>query len=1124
MKKIFFVLFLHILLLTSAYAQMIPKGMYYQATARNLDGKVISNENVALRIVLFSNRDGERVDYYSEIHETTTNTTGFFKLIIGEGNKEKGEYGLVPWNSENIWMEVGIKDKRQTAFSRVYNSKLLAVPYALYAGTANEVVGKTEPRVPSNSFDPGVVSNTWSVLGNAKTDLSGNPYRVNSLGTTDMIDLILITNNEERLTILKSGDIFTKLSLEIGKNLKILGNTAIQKTLSISDSLLVKKNVLLNTYGGETINNGPFTVDHMSPTKLTGELIVDKAGLLKNTLTVQGATDLNSRLFVNNMSPTKLTGVLQVDSITDLNDALHVNNMSPTYLTGTLSVDKTTNLMDSLSVDQMSPAHLSGTLVVDKPTLLNDSLLVQMMAPTILTGTLTTTKEATFHKSVKLNDVVQSNSTTTGTLVVQGGVGLGSNLNVGGASAFGGPVSFESPISINDPTQSTSPITGALTVSGGTGIAKNLNVGGLTTLTGMTSILDTTNSFNTNTGALKVTGGVGVIKNMNVGGTTFIAGITQITDNSESTGTAAGALQVSGGAGILKALNVGGMTSILDNTPSTNKSNGALKILGGVGVAKQLNVGGVTTIENVTQSDTSTNGALKVTGGVGILKRLNVDGLTTIFDLSQSTSFSPLSGALKIAGGAGIGTQITVGGNLGVNLNSFFNNGLELNGKMGVSSNNSFVANFRNNLNNSGISIQVANAAPGHSNNFVEFRNASGGVVGRIEGENESEYLTNPNYVRELKILENDVKFAGIQVATASYFVAAGAAQLVGALSSSTVCVGFGACVTVPVVSFIVSAGLNVTARAVGLAVAVEREKGVKARKEDYVNGKKPPHVGLTFESGAGDYAEWLPKADAAEVMLPGYLVGMKNGEISKKIDWDSKPMVISTQPIVLGNKQVDHKLYQKVAFLGQVPVRVIGKVDAGDYILPSGFDDGLGRAVHPGQMSAEDYSKVVGVAWSASDHDPNTMINVAVGLHDGEISKVVTQNQESLDLVRSKLSQSDAILSNLLSGYKGMAKSTELSIPEKSNALVDPGFRQEYLETYNSESFDYAHLSKDQVIKIMKWSEEALVRHGGKVEDYPYWQRFNADPVYREFFIKSVQEIYNQSVQVQIEKRKTAR
>lgn len=1127
MKETTCILFFILFIVVSGYGQFVPKGMNYQAVARDLNGQIMSGKHIGLRIYLFSRQDQSRVNHYTEFHEVFTDSMGWFRLTVGEGINSQGEFALIPWHASNIWMEVAVRDKSQTEFSTITNSELLAVPYALYAASAGKIDRQIESRSPySNLQDPGVVSNTWSVFGNAKTDQSGNPYRVNSLGTTDMVDLIIITNNIERMRIHKSGDISTKLNFEIGKNLDVIGNTSIQQTLTINDSLIVKKNVLLNTSGGETINYGPFTVDHQSPTKLTGTLITDKAGLLKNTLTVQGATDLNSRLFVNDMSPTKLTGTLQVDSITDLNSALNVNNMSPVFLTGTLNVDKTTNLMDSLTVDNMSPTHLSGTLVVDKPTELHDSLMVQMMAPTILSGTLTTSKEATFNKKVKLSDVVQSNSITTGTLVVDGGLGLGRNLNVGGSSVFGGPVSFESPVSITDNTQSINPTTGALIVTGGVGIAKNLNVGELTSVTGMTSILDTTNSNNTNTGALKVTGGLGIVKNLHVGGTTTIAGIAHITDNTESSGIASGALQIIGGVGIQKQFNVGGMATILDLTPSSNKSTGALKVSGGVGIGKQLNVGGNTIIENQTQSDTTTNGALKVVGGVGIQKRLNVDGLTTFFDLSQSTSFSPVSGALKIFGGAGIGTQLNVGGNLGVNLTSNFNNGLDLNGRLSVSSNNSFIANFRNNSNSSGISIQVANGAPGHPNNLIEFRNSSSAVIGRIEGENESEYLTNPNYTRELNVLKNDVKFAGIQVATASYFVVAGAAQLVGALSSSTACVGFGACATVPVASFIISAGLNVTARAIGLAVAVERENGVKARRDDFVNAKKPPHVGVTFESGAGDYAEWLPRLNPDEILLPGDIVGMKNGEISRKIDIHSKAMVISTQPIVLGNKPVNNKLYEKVAFMGQVPVRVIGKVVPGDYILPSGSDDGFGRAIHPDHMQAEDYPRALGVAWSASDNDHHSMINVAVGLYDGDVSKAVTQNQKDLNQVQSKLAQSDAVLSKLIPGYQPAALPAATQMVHNPIEIAEGGVQQAYLEFVNAdpETYDYAHVSREQVIKIMKWSEDALVKNGGKVEDYPYWQLFNSDSGYREFFIKSVQEIYARSVQIQIEKKNPTR
>ncbi|MBL0109629.1 MAG: hypothetical protein IPP42_01675 [Saprospiraceae bacterium] len=84
------------------------------------------------------------------------------------------------------------------------------------------------------------ISTEWSVLGNAKTDASGNLFRINSLGTSDFVDVIMITDNVERLRILPGGDIITKLNFEIGKNLNVIGSAGIQNNLTIGDSLIVK--------------------------------------------------------------------------------------------------------------------------------------------------------------------------------------------------------------------------------------------------------------------------------------------------------------------------------------------------------------------------------------------------------------------------------------------------------------------------------------------------------------------------------------------------------------------------------------------------------------------------------------------------------------------------------------------------------------------------------------------------------------------------------------------------------------------------------------------------------------------------------------------------------------------
>jgi hypothetical protein len=1124
MKKIILISCIQIALLSAVYAQVIPKGMNYQAVARNPEGSVIANETVGLKIVLFSNKDGRRIDYYSETHQTTTSALGLFNLIIGEGIKEQGEYGLIPWSSENIWLEVSIKNNAHNQFTKLSSGKLLAVPYAMHAGTTGKII--EQKKVSVSSFappPPGVISTTWSVFGNAKTDESGNPFRVNSLGTTDLIDVIMITNNEERLRIDKKGDIFTKHNFEIGKNLNILGNTSIQQTLTIDDSLKVKKNVLLNTVSGSTINYGPFTVLRNSPTYLSGTLIVDKAGSLDSTLTVQGPTDLNSRLFVNDTSPTKLTGTLQVDGITDLNDSMVVHNMSPVHLTGTLTVDKSTNLNDSLSVNLMSPTHLSGTLQVDKQTNLDDSLSVNDMGPVILSGTMTVVKDAEFKSNVLLNDTVQSNNTVTGTMVVTGGFGLVGNLNVGGSSTFGGPVRFDSPISITDPTQSVDTLTGAFIIAGGVGIGRNVNVGGTTTVAGMTTITDTSQSVNTGTGALKVIGGTGIIKNLNVGGTTTIAGRTFMMDTTQSIDKATGSLKVIGGTAINQDLNVQGMTTILDTTQSNNITSGALKVSGGVGIGRQLFVGGMTSLLNTAISTDASSGALKVSGGVGILKQLNVGGITCILDTSQSVNLFPITGALRVSGGVGIKSNVNIGGNLNVKFSSFFKAGLDLKNNLSVTTPLSYIASFNNLTDSNGISIQVNSTSPSATNRFVEFRKSGGTVIGRIQGENISEYLNNENYKRELEVLEHDVTFAEIAVATAAFFVVAGAAELVGASSSSTACVGFLGCATAPVVSFIVKAGINVAARGVGLGLAVVRRDAVKLRRDEFITAKAPPHVGVTYESGAGDYAEWLAKADTTELFLPGYIVGMKHGKISKKLDAQSKPMVISTQPIVLGNMPDKTDLFEKVAFLGQVPVQILGKVSAGDYILPSGHEDGLGRAVHPDQLKAEDYDQIVGVAWGTSD-ESYSVVNTAIGLNDDDIGRIAIKNMNEINALKSSVTQSNLILSKLIPGFKSLTQTPDgdyNNIPIANHDMIfSKEMSQRFVNSFKNK-MDFSEISRDDVLEVMTITGNALIQNGGKLEDIPFWYQFKTDPVYQDFFIKSVQGVYKHVVQSQLNKQK---
>jgi hypothetical protein len=102
--------------------------------------------------------------------------------------------------------------------------------------------------------------------------------------------------------------------------------------------------------------------------------------------------------------------------------------------------------------------------------------------------------------NLTLSGITPSTSTTTGALVVTGGVGIGGNLYVAGN------------IRITEPAQSTSTTTGALVVTGGVGIGSNLYVARNTRIT------DASLATSTTTGALVVTGGVGIGGNLFVGG------------------------------------------------------------------------------------------------------------------------------------------------------------------------------------------------------------------------------------------------------------------------------------------------------------------------------------------------------------------------------------------------------------------------------------------------------------------------------------------------------------------------------------------------------------------------------------------------------------------------------
>lgn len=281
-----------------------------------------------------------------------------------------------------------------------------------------------------------------------------------------------------------------------------------------------------------------------------------------------------------------------------------------------------------------------------------------------------------------------------------------------------------------------------------------------------------------------------------------------------------------------------------------------------------------------------------------------------------------------------------------------------------------------------GMAIKVGTSGADNDNNFVSFWNEDG-MKGRIEGESYLNYLADP-----------------LNIARAANIAVLGAAD-VAAIAISVIDEEVE---PASIISF--SAGLIYNA----VIIALEHTQ-----------------LGVTYESGSGDYAEWLERMDPKEQINPGDIVGLYDGKISKSTLNADQLLCVSLSPVVLGNQPKQEKipLFEKVAFLGQVPVKVYGKVNRGDYIIPSGLNDGSGIALQPEMMTIDEFTNVVGCAWASSDVEGAKHINTAIGFDNIDIVNILQlksqQNRKMNEEIQIRNRKIEEVKNKLNNLYKRM-------------------------------------------------------------------------------------------------------
>lgn len=289
-----------------------------------------------------------------------------------------------------------------------------------------------------------------------------------------------------------------------------------------------------------------------------------------------------------------------------------------------------------------------------------------------------------------------------------------------------------------------------------------------------------------------------------------------------------------------------------------------------------------------------------------------------------------------------------------------------------------------------GIAVKVNAGTPNGGNNFVTFFDNGYNAVGRIEGQTAGEVASEPEFIFETSIYTAEVVAAGVNIG-------------LSALPNS--CVGVGAVVCPPEPSVV--------------AITIAEEVLAIANLAGY-EAFAFSNLGVTYESGSADYAEWLERMNPAERIMPGDIVGLRGGKVTRNTEGLNHFRVVSTNPAFLGNMPQEGKIedFSRIAFLGQVPVKVRGGAQVGDYIIPSGLNDGTGMAVSPDALTGDQIDQVVGVAWSYQPPVPGiSLVNMAIGLNANDLAFVVKKQQMQIETLEQSLASLEERLAALETG-----------------------------------------------------------------------------------------------------------
>jgi len=453
---------------------------------------------------------------------------------------------------------------------------------------------------------------------------------------------------------------------------------------------------------------------------------------------------------------------------------------------------------------------------------------------------------------------------------------------------------------------------------------------------GNISILPTTVSTSSTTGALQVAGGVGIA------GAAYVGGV----------------LNVTGATTLSSALTYGGVTltnsvtgtgkMVLDASPTITGH----ATIEGVTATGATGTGNFVFSASPTVTGTLTAAAITASGATQVNNTLGVTGVTSITNATASTGSS--SGALVVTGGVGVGGDLNVFGNINAaSLNTISSSQLNVTAPLVYLTGNLYPYTFDIGMYSHFIGGPANVYA--HTGVVRSYQNNYWGFFSNVKTEPTGSVNWSDTGLIWDKVKSGELTLANTTASsstTTGALVVTGGAGIAGAIYAGSLNAGSGTITTSGTVSagtltgtLSTAAQTNVTS--VGTLTGLTVSGTIAASTNNNINigasGSVFATVYATTFSGVSTTAKYADLAEnyqGDKSYTPGTVVMFGGSAEVTVADADTTAVagVVSTNPAHLMNGGLTGANVVALALQGRVPCQVIGPVKKGDILVSAGF------------------------------------------------------------------------------------------------------------------------------------------------------------------------------------------